>query len=72
MCQRGAYINNVKTDKIVGRFLGGLDIIYTDRQTDRQTCSLRHHKEGSAERLFPDRVGDGEGRSAALMKESNN
>ena len=37
MCQRGAYINNVKTDKIVGRFLGGLDIIYTDRQTDRQT-----------------------------------
>ena len=30
MIPRQGDINNVKTDKIVGRFLGGLDIIYTD------------------------------------------
>ena len=34
---RALYINNVRDTKIVALMFGGLDIIYTDRQTDRQT-----------------------------------
>ena len=36
MYQRDGHIIYVKTNEIVGQFLGGLDIIYTDRQTDRR------------------------------------
>ena len=51
MMSRQGHIIYVNGQQIVGRMFGGFDIIYTDRQT----VSLRHHKEGSAERLFPDR-----------------
>ena len=58
---QGHIVNNVNAPQNAAQMFGRLDIIYTDRQTDRQTDrhSLKHHKEGSAERLFSDRYGTG-------------
>lgn len=55
MIPRQGDINNVKTDKIVGRFPCGLDIIYTD--------SLKH-EDGAQRRLFL--AERGTGRAAAV------
>ena len=57
------------TKLLVNSLVVSILFIQTDRQTD---VSLRHHKEGSAERLFPDRMRGGEGRSAALIDQNNN
>ena len=44
MISRQGHINNVKDTKKVALMFGGLDIIYTDRQTDRQYSK---HYEGA-------------------------
>ena len=40
MISRQGHVKNVNGQQIVGRMFGVLDIIYTDRQTDRQTDSI--------------------------------
>ena len=47
MISRFGHINSVKTNKIVGLMFGRLDIIYTDRQTDRQTDVVLNIKDGA-------------------------
>ena len=53
MTPRQGHINYVNDQQIVGRFLGGLDIIYTDRQTDRQTDVVLDTKEGARGAALP-------------------
>ena len=43
----GHIVKSVKDTKKVALMFGGLDIIYTDRQTDRQTDVVLNTKEGA-------------------------
>ena len=51
--------NNVNGQQIVARMFGGLDIIYTDRQTDRHIIYILRRSTATA---LPGPMGDGEGR----------